>query len=149
VIKYIASAITTNIRELEGALSTVLAYSKLTERKISIDVVDEVLRDLIGRDKLKLVTIEAIQRAVAEFFDVRIADLRGRSRQRQVAYPRQIAMYLCKTMISNLSLNEVGEAFGGKDHTTVLYACQKISKETQGNSETKSTLTRLEKAIRS
>ncbi|MBI5094280.1 MAG: chromosomal replication initiator protein DnaA [Candidatus Hydrogenedentes bacterium] len=149
VIKYIAGAITTNIRELEGALITVLAYSKLTERKISIDVVDEVLRDLIGRDKLKLVTIEAIQRAVAEYFDVRIADLRGRSRQRQVAYPRQIGMYLCKTMISNLSLNEVGEAFGGKDHTTVLYACQKVSKEAQSNSETKNTLMRLEKVIRS
>ena len=149
VIRYIANAITTNIRELEGALITVLAYSKLTERKITIDVVDEVLRDLIGRDKLKVVTVEAIQRAVAEYFDVRIADLRGRSRQRQVAYPRQIAMYLCKTMMSNLSLNEVGEAFGGKDHTTVLYACQKIGKEAQGNTETKSTVARLEKTIRS
>ncbi len=149
VLKYIANFITTNIRELEGALITVLAYSKLTEQKINVALAEEVLRDLIGRDQIRPVTIEAVQRAVAEYFDVRISDLRGRSRQRQVALPRQVAMYLCKTLIPNLSLNEVGEAFGGKDHTTVLYSCQKVERESKENAETRQVLSQLERVLRS
>ena len=148
VLKYIANYITTNIRELEGALITVLAYSRLTEQKISLPMAEEVLRDLIGSDRIRPVTIEAVQRAVAEHFDVRISDLKGRSRQRQVAFPRQVAMFLCKTLIPNLSLNEVGEAFGGKDHTTVLYACQKLEREAKENTETRHVLSRLERALR-
>lgn len=148
VLKYIATYITTNIRELEGALVTVLAYAKLTDQKISQSLAEEVLRDLIGRDKLQPVTMEAIQRGVAEYFDVRISDMRGRSRQRQVAYPRQVAMYLCKELIPSLSLNEIGEAFGGKDHTTVLYACQKITAEVKSNKETNQVIHHLERKIR-
>ncbi len=148
LLQFIARHVTSNIRELEGALITVLAYSKLTEQKITQSLVEEVLRDLIGRDKIKPITLDAVQRAVAEHFDVRIADLRGRSRQRQVAYPRQIAMYLCKEHIPSLSLSEIGEAFGGKDHTTVLYACQKITREAGENPATKQILTHLEKALR-
>ena len=148
VLKYIATYITTNIRELEGALVTVLAYAKLTDQKISQSLAEEVLRDLIGRDKLQPVTMESIQRGVAEYFDVRISDLRGRSRQRQVAYPRQVAMYLCKVLIPSLSLNEIGEAFGGKDHTTVLYACQKITAEVKDIKETNQVIHHLERKIR-
>ncbi len=148
VLKYIATYITTNIRELEGAVITVLAFAKLTEQKISQSLAEEVLRDLIGRDKIQPVTIEAIQRAVAEYFDVRISDLRGRSRQRQVAYPRQVAMYLCKESIPSLSLSEIGEAFGGKDHTTVLYACQKIATEVKSNKDTNQMVHHLERKIR-
>ena len=149
VMRFIATHVTKNIRELEGALITVLAFSKLTEQKITQPLVEEVLRDLVGRDKIKPVTVEAVQRAVAERFDVRIADLRGRSRQRQVAFPRQIAMYLCKEHIPSLSLNEIGEAFGGKDHTTVLYACQKIALELQENLTTRQLLNHIEKVLRS
>lgn len=149
VLTYIATYITSNIRELEGALVTVLACSKLMGQKITLPLAEEVLRDLIGREKTKAITIEGVQRIVSEEFDVRISDLRGRSRQRQVAFPRQIAMYLCKTLIPNLSLSEVGEAFGGKDHTTVLYACQKIEKDSRNNSEVQQLLTRLEKKLRS
>jgi chromosomal replication initiator protein len=148
VLKCIAMHITTNIRELEGALITVLAYSKLTQRRINIEVVEEVLRDLIGSDKIRPVTIDAVQRAVAERFDVRIADLCGRNRQRQVAFPRQVAMYLCKTMIPSLSLNEIGAAFGGKDHTTVLYACQKLAQETEKPTPTRQIVTELQKTLR-
>ncbi len=148
VNKYIATHITSNIRELEGALITVMAYSKLTEQPISIPMVEEVLRDLIGREKIRPATIDGVQRAVAEFFDVRISDLRGRSRQRQVAFPRQIAMFLCKNLIPSLSLNEVGEAFGGKDHTTVLYACQKINNAMKDNRSTHRTVEDLKRAIR-
>lgn len=149
VLEDIATYVTTNIRELEGALITVLAYSKLTEQKITLKMAEEVLRDLIGRDKIKQITIEHVQRAVAEFFDVRISDLRGRSRQRQVAFPRQVAMFLCKEMIPGLSLGEIGEAFGGKDHTTVLYSCQKVTQESRQNAELLQLLSRLEKTIRS
>jgi len=149
VLKFIATYVTKNIRELEGALITVLAYSKLEERKISLSMVEEVLRDLIGTEKIRPITIEAVQRAVADHFDVRIADLCGRNRQRQVSFPRQVAMYLCKTLIPSLSLNEVGEAFGGKDHTTVLYACQKLTQEAQKVTATRQVLSQLEKTLRS
>lgn len=149
VLKCIAIHITTNIRELEGALITVLAYSKLTQRKINLQMVEEVLRDLIGSEKIRPITIEGVQRAVAEHFDVRIADLCGRSRQRQVAFPRQVAMYLCKTLIPSLSLNEVGAAFGGKDHTTVLYACQKLSRESEKGTPTRQIISDLQKTLRS
>ncbi|HUW60445.1 MAG TPA: chromosomal replication initiator protein DnaA [Candidatus Bathyarchaeia archaeon] len=148
VLQYVATHITTNIRELEGALITVLAFSRLTERKISVPVVEEVLRDLIGSEKIRPVTIEAVQRAVAERFDVRVADLCGRNRQRMIVFPRQVAMYLCKTLIPSLSLNEVGRAFGGKDHTTVLHACQKISKQAAKDPTTKQVLIQLQKTLR-
>jgi chromosomal replication initiator protein len=149
VLRYIATYITSNIRELEGALITVLAYSKLTEqKKITVQVAEEVLHDLIGKEKIRPVTAEAVQRAVAEYFDVRIADLKGRSRQRMVAFPRQIAMYLCKEQIPSLSLNEIGEAFGGKDHTTVLYSCQKITGDLQKNAVTRQTVNEIVRSLR-
>ncbi len=148
ILRYIATYITSNIRELEGAMITVLAYSRLTEQVINLEMVEEVLRDLIGSEKIKPISIEQVQRAVAEHFDVRIADMRGRSRQRQVVHPRQLAMYLCKQLIPSLSLNDVGEAFGGKDHTTVLYACDKVSKASKDNGHLRGTLDQLVKTIR-
>jgi len=149
IVRYIASCVTSNIRELEGALVTVIAFCKLTEQPISLELVEQVLHDLIGSAKIKPISLEGIQKAVAEKFDVRISDLRGRSRQRQIAYPRQIAMYLCKDLIPSMTLAEIGEAFGGKDHTTVLYACQKIQEEHGSNDVTKQTLSELERTIRS
>lgn len=148
VVRYIATYITSNIRELEGAMITVLAYSRLTEQKITLTMVEEVLRDLIGSEKIKPITVEMVQRAVADHFDVRIADLRGRSRQRQVVQPRQMAMYLCKEMIPSLSLNDVGEAFGGKDHSTVLYACDKVQTEMKAKPLMRQTVEMLTKSIR-
>ena len=148
VMKFIATYITSNIRELEGALVTVIAYSKLTGQDITIATAEDVLRDLIGTNTIKPLTIESIQRAVAEHFDVRIADLRGRSRQRQVAFPRQAAMYLCKELIPSLSLNDIGDSFGGKDHTTVIYSCRKIRKDAKKERTVRQTLAQLEKAIR-
>ena len=148
VLRYIATYITSNIRELEGAMITVLAYSRLQEQKITVGLVEEVLQDMIGKEKIKPVTIEQVQRAVAEHFDVRIADLRGSSRQRQVVQPRQLAMYLCKDLIPSLSLNDVGEAFGGKDHTTVLYSCEKISKEIKNKGALRQVVEQLIRTIR-
>ncbi len=149
VLRYIATYITTNIRELEGAMITVLAYSRLQEQKITLSLVEEVLQDMIGKEKIKPITIEQVQRAVAEHFDVRISDLRGSSRQRQIVQPRQMAMYLCKDLIPSLSLNDVGEAFGGKDHTTVLYSCDKVSKEVKTNGALRQVADQITRDIRS
>lgn len=148
VIAYIASNVTSNIRELEGALITVLAYGKLTQQKIDLPLVQQVLGDLIGSAKIKPITVEGIQKTVAEHFDVRISDIRGRSRQRQYAFPRQLSMYLAKSLIPNVTLSELGEAFGGKDHTTVLYACQKIHKQEREDEATRQLLNKLEKSVR-
>ncbi len=149
VLRYIATYITSNIRELEGALITLIAFSRLTEQKITLSLAENVLRDLIGSEKIKPITVEQVQRAVAEHFDVRIADLRGRSRQRQVVQPRQLAMYLCKTLIPSLSLNDIGEHFGGKDHTTVIYACDKITRDAETDTKMRQTIEQLTKTIRS
>ena len=149
VLRYIATHVTTNIRELEGALITVVAYSKLTEQTIDLRLAQEVLRDLIGRDKIRPITMEAIQRVVAEYFDVRISDLRGRSRQRQISFPRQIAMFLARTLIPSLSLNEIGEAFGGKDHATVVHSCKKITREVKERTETRQLIEHLGRLVRS
>lgn len=148
VVRFIATMVTSNIRELEGALVTVLAYSKLTGQEVNVPLVEQVLKDLIGRSKLKTITFERIQKAVAEHFDVRILDMRGRSRQRQIAYPRQIAMYLCKVLITGMTLSEIGEVFGGKDHTTVLYACQKITEELERDEALRQMVSKIEKDLR-
>ncbi|MCC6797123.1 MAG: chromosomal replication initiator protein DnaA [Candidatus Hydrogenedentes bacterium] len=148
VLHCIAKYITSNIRELEGSLVTLLAYAKLTEKTITPELAEEVLRDLIGKERLQPINIEAILRAVAEHFDVRISDLRSRNRQRQVAYPRQLAMYLCKDLIAKLSYSEIGEALGGKDHTTVLYAVQKVTKETREDKSTAQLVNLLQRKIR-
>lgn len=148
VLRFIATHISTNIRELEGALITVLAYSRLTEQKICIPMVEEVLRDLIGSDKIKPVSVDQVQRAVAEHFDVRIADLCGRSKQRQFVQPRQFAMYLCRTLIPSMSLSDIGAAFGGKDHTTVLYACDIVSTKCKGDLSHRQLIENLTRAIR-
>lgn len=148
VMRFIATYITTNIRELEGALITVLAYGRLTEQHISLPMVEEVLRDLVGKDKVKQITVEQVQRAVAEHYDVRIADLRGRSRQRQIVRPRQIAMHLCKDLIPRMSLGDIGDAFGGKDHTTVLYSCEQVALKLKADDGLRQTIELLSKNIR-
>jgi chromosomal replication initiator protein len=129
VIHYIASLATSNIRELEGALIRVRAYSSLTREPVTIELVQESLRELVGRAALKQVTPDLIQKVVAEHYDLRIADLKSRNKQRAVAFPRQIAMFLCKDMIPTISLAEIGDAFGGKDHSTVHHACKKVADE--------------------
>ena len=148
VTRYIATLVTSNIRELEGALVTVKAYSGIDENKIDLATVDKALHEIVERTKIRAVTVEQIQKAVADHFDVRIVDLRGRSRQRQIAIPRQIAMYLCKLLIPGMTLHQIGEAFGGKDHTTVLYACQKIAEERERDEGLRQVIAEIEQALR-
>jgi len=121
---FIAKRLRSNVRELEGALNRVIANANFTGRAITIDFVREALRDLLALQD-KLVTIDNIQRTVAEYYKIKVADLLSKRRNRSVARPRQIAMALSKEL-TNHSLPEIGDAFGGKDHTTVLHACRKI-----------------------
>ncbi|NCX94213.1 MAG: chromosomal replication initiator protein DnaA, partial [Gammaproteobacteria bacterium] len=121
---FIGKRIRSNVRELEGALKRVIANAKFTGREITIDFVKEALKDLITLQD-KLITLDNIQKTVAEYFKVKVSDLLSKRRNRSIARPRQVAMYLAKEL-TNHSLPEIGEAFGGRDHTTVLHACRTI-----------------------
>ena len=122
---FIAKRIRSNVRELEGALRRVIANSTFTGRPISLDFAKEALRDLLALQE-RLVSIENIQKTVAEYFKIRVADLLSKRRSRSIARPRQIAMALAKEL-TNHSLPEIGDAFGGRDHTTVLHGCRRIT----------------------
>jgi len=121
---FIAKRIRSNVRELEGALRRVVATSNFTGRPITLEFAKEALRDLLALQE-KLVTVENIQKTVAEYYKIRIADLLSKRRSRSIARPRQVAMALAKEL-TNHSLPEIGDAFGGRDHTTVLHACRRI-----------------------
>ncbi len=121
---FIAKRVRANVRELEGALKRVMANARFTGKEITIEFVKESLKDLLALQD-KLVTIENIQKTVAEYFNIKVADLLSKRRSRSVARPRQLAMALAKEL-TNHSLPEVGDAFGGRDHTTVLHACRTI-----------------------
>ena len=121
---FMAQRIRSNVRELEGALRRVMANSAFTGRPITLDFAKEALRDLLALQD-RLVTVENIQKTVAEYFKVRVADLLSKRRSRSVTRPRQIAMSLAKELTSH-SLPEIGDAFGGRDHTTVLHACRRV-----------------------
>ena len=121
---FIAKRIRSNVRELEGALRRVIANARFTARPITLEFTKEALKDLLSL-QAKLVTIENIQKTVADYYKVRVADLLSKRRSRSVARPRQVAMALAKELTSH-SLPEIGDAFGGRDHTTVLHACKRI-----------------------
>ncbi|MDH5502097.1 MAG: chromosomal replication initiator protein DnaA, partial [Gammaproteobacteria bacterium] len=122
---FIAKRIRSNVRELEGALRRVVANSRFTGRPINLEFAKEALRDLLAMQD-RLVSIENIQKTVAEYFKLRVADLLSKRRSRSVARPRQIAMALAKDLTSH-SLPEIGDAFGGRDHTTVLHGCRRVA----------------------
>ena len=122
---FIAQRIKSNVRDLEGALQRVMAFSRFTNQPLSIEMAQEALKDLLALHQ-KLVTLESIQKTVGEYFKLRLSDLLSKKRTRSIARPRQIAMALAKEL-TNHSLPEIGEAFGGRDHTTVLHACRKVA----------------------
>ena len=131
---FIAKRIRSNIRELEGSLRRVLANARFTGRPISLDLAKDALKDLLAMQD-KLVTIENIQKTVAEYSQIRVADMMSKRRSRSVARPRQLAMALAREL-TNHSLPEIGNAFGGRDHTTVLHACRKIDELKESDSKT-------------
>jgi chromosomal replication initiator protein len=122
---FIAKHIRSNVRELEGALKKVLAYSRFTARELTLDLAKEALRDILNVAN-RQITVDGIQKTVAEYFKIKISDMHSKKRSRNVARPRQVAMALAKDL-TQMSLPEIGEAFGNRDHTTVLHACRTIA----------------------
>jgi chromosomal replication initiator protein len=125
VLTFIADRVTSNIRELEGSLTRVIAYASLTGRPISATVADEVLKDLFPGGSPRAITVEQVQAAVCEWFGLSQADLRGDKRPQAIAYPRHIAMYLCREL-TDQSLPKIGAKFGGRDHSTVMHGVRRI-----------------------
>jgi len=133
VIYYLASKIKSNIRELEGSLIRIAAQSSLTGEEINVETTKKILKDIIHDDE-RPITIENIQKTVCDFYNLKLTDIKARKRTKEIALPRQVAMYIGK-QITDLSLNDIGKAFGGKDHATVIYACKQIE-ERRGKDET-------------
>lgn len=142
VAEFIAERINTNIRELEGALVRVVAYASLTRSPIGVELAADVLRDLLPPVRARVVTIQAIQAAVAEFFGLRVEEMRSKRRTKGVAFPRQVAMYLSREL-TDASLPRVGEEFGGRDHTTVMHACQRVREVLRRDAHLAASLKRL------
>ena len=136
VADYIAKNVKSNIRELEGALTRVMAYSSLTKKKVSLEVATEALKDIIVSYNTSEINVVRIKEKVAEAFDIKMEDFNSKKRTRAIAYPRQVAMYLSRDL-TDLSLPKIGEEFGGRDHTTVIHACDKISKDLKENIDLK------------
>ncbi|HEV2905291.1 MAG TPA: chromosomal replication initiator protein DnaA [Pyrinomonadaceae bacterium] len=124
VAMYIAGRIKSNIRELEGSLIRLIAYASLTGREISLELTQEALKNVIDQDT-RAVTIETIQRFVSDYYQLKIGDLKSRNNSKSIAMPRQIAMYLCKSL-THASLPEIGRSFGGKHHSTVIHSLKKV-----------------------
>lgn len=143
VMSYIAKNIKSNIRELEGALTRVVAYSSLSNRVISFDLATEALKDIITTSKNEEINVLRIKEKVSSVFNLKMEDFNSKKRTRSIAYPRQIAMYLTREL-TDLSLPKIGEEFGGRDHTTVIHARDKVSKDIEESEEIK---TKIDKII--
>ncbi|MGL4738892.1 MAG: chromosomal replication initiator protein DnaA [Cellulosilyticaceae bacterium] len=146
VLLFIAKTVISNIRELEGALNRIIAFSSLANKPISVELANEALKDLISKDKPKVITADYIQEIVADYFHLKVDELKSAKRTRNIAYPRQIAMYLCRKL-TDLSLPKIGEKFGGRDHTTIIHGFEKISKDIVKDIELSQTINELESKI--
>jgi chromosomal replication initiator protein len=146
VIGVIAEKIQSNIRELEGAFIRVIAYANLTGQKINKDLAKEVLKDVFS-SKDRQVTPELIKKHVCKHFSIKQTDMESAKRSRNLSFPRQIAMYICRDM-TELSLPKIGEYFGNRDHTTVLHACEKISGEVKSNEALRDVVKEIELSIK-
>jgi chromosomal replication initiator protein len=146
VIFFIAEQIKTNIRELEGALIRVVAYSLLEEKPISLDMAKFILKDMV-KETVKIISVEMIQKEVADYFNMAVSELKSKKRNKNILFPRQMAMLLARQM-TKLSLPEIGQAFGGKDHTTVLHSCKKLENDLLTDRELKNTIEKLTSVLR-
>jgi len=146
IINFLATRIRTNIRRLEGALIRVASYASLTGKKLTIEVVENLLREILHEEGRQTISIEVIQKRVAEHFDIRLADMTSKRRPENIAFPRQIAMYLSRQMTES-SLNTIGEAFGGRDHGTVLHACRLVKDRMEVDSNVRQVVHYLEKQL--
>jgi len=146
IMNFLANRIRTNIRRLEGALIRVASYASLTGKKLSIEVVEGLLREVLHEEGRYSISIEIIQKKVAEHFDIRLADMTSKRRPENIAFPRQIAMFLSRQMTES-SLSSIGEAFGGRDHGTVLHACRLVKDRMEVDSSVRQVVSYLEKQL--
>ena len=144
---FMAKHVQSNIRELEGALKRVLAYSKFTGQALSVDLARDALRDVLASQS-RQISIENIQKTVADYYKIKVSEMYSKKRTRNVARPRQVAMALAKEL-TQMSLPDIGEAFGGRDHTTVLHACRKIAELKSTSHDLTSDIASLIKVLRS
>lgn len=148
LIRFIASNIKSNIRELEGALLRVVAFGNLNQQEINLDLAKEALKDILTGNHMKTITIPMIQKVVAQFYNLKIDDFKSRRRTRNVAFPRQIAMYLSREL-TDASLPVIGQEFGGRDHTTVIHACDKIKKCIENDAEIEDDINKITDMLKS
>jgi len=146
VLNFLANRIRTNIRRLEGALIRVASYSALTGKKLTVEVVEGLLREILHEEGRFSISIELIQKKVAEHFDIRLADMTSKRRPENIAFPRQIAMFLSRHM-TETSLSAIGEAFGGRDHGTVLHACRLVKGRMEVDANVRQVVSYLEKQL--
>lgn len=147
VLVFIASKIQSNIRELEGALIRVNAFSRLTNQNINTDLANEALKDILTNNKHEIITVDLIKEITAKYFNIELEDFNLKKRTKAIAYPRQVAMYLSREL-TDLSLPKIGEEFGGRDHSTVIHAYDKISKDIDNNFDFKNLIQRITKDIK-
>ena len=146
VLDFLANRIRTNVRRLEGALIRVASFASLTGKKLTIEVVEGLLREILHEEGRFSISIEVIQKKVAEHFDIRLADMTSKRRPENIAFPRQIAMYLSRQM-TETSLNSIGEAFGGRDHGTVMHACRLVKDRMEVDPNVRQVVNYLEKQL--
>lgn len=147
VMLYIATKIQSNIRELEGALIRIVAYSSLTNKKVTVELAEEALKDIISSTQPKEITVDLIKGVVSKNFNIKMEDFSSKKRTRSIAYPRQVAMFLCRDL-TDLSLPKIGDEFGGRDHTTVIHACDKISDDIESDPNFKRKMDNVIKEIK-
>ena len=143
---YIATKVESNIRELEGCLTRVLAYANISHKPLSEEVAAEALSDMIPVKDPRRITPDLIMAIVAEYFSVSVDDLKSKRRNREITVPRQVAMYLIREL-NGASLPRIGLEFGGRDHTTVIHACDKVAEDIQRDASMRSTVEALKKRI--
>jgi chromosomal replication initiator protein len=146
VFQFLASRIRTNVRRLEGALMRVASFASLSGKELTKETVEHLLKDILQEEGRQSITIEQIQRRVAEHFDVRLADMTSKRRPASIAFPRQVAMYLAREL-TKASLNEIGDAFGGRDHGTVLHACKLVKKRMTEQDNIRQTISYIDSSL--
>ncbi|MBA3963672.1 MAG: chromosomal replication initiator protein DnaA [Chthoniobacterales bacterium] len=146
IFDFLATRIKTNVRRLEGALMRVASFASLSGKDLTHEVVEHLLKDILQEEARRSVTIDQIQKRVAEHYDVRLADMTSKRRPANIAFPRQIAMYLAREL-TKASLNEIGEAFGGRDHGTVLHACKQVKKRMKEQDKVRQTISYIDSAL--
>jgi chromosomal replication initiator protein len=146
IFEFLASRIKSNVRRLEGALMRVASFASLSGKELTQEVVERLLKDILQEEARNLITIEQIQRRVAEHFDVRLADMTSKRRPANIAFPRQVAMYLAREL-TKASLNEIGDAFGGRDHGTVLHACKLVKRRMKEQDSVRQTISFIDSSL--